>query len=48
MGATTGLEKSLLARVFGSEAMERTFEVKYWGLGELMERFSKAEKRSQH
>ena len=44
----TGCGKSLLAMVvISSEAIERGFNVRYWGLSELVERLSKAEKKSE-
>lgn len=33
--------------VIGSEAIERGFNVSYWGLSELVERLSKVEKESE-
>ena len=33
--------------VISSEAIERSFNVRYWSLGELVERLSKAEKKSE-
>jgi len=43
----TGCGKSFLAMVISSEAIERGFNVKYWSLTELVERLSKAEKKSE-
>ena len=43
----TGCGKSFLAMVISSEAIERGFNVKYWSLSELVERLSKAEKKSE-
>lgn len=40
-------EKSFLAMVISSEAIERGFNVKYWRLSELIEELSKAEKKSE-
>lgn len=43
----TGCGKSFLAMVISSEAIERGFNVRYWSLSELVERLSKAEKKSE-
>ena len=43
----TGCGKSFLAMVISSEAIERGFNVRYWSLTELVERLSKAEKKSE-
>lgn len=43
----TGCGKSFLAMVISSEAIERGFNVKYWSLGELVEKLSGAEKKSE-
>lgn len=43
----TGCGKSFLAMVISSEAIERGFNVRYWRLSELVERHSKAEKKSE-
>lgn len=40
-----GCGKSFLAMVISSEAIERGFSARYWSLGELVERLSKAEKK---
>lgn len=43
----TGCGKSFLAMVISSEAIERGFNVKYWSLSELVEKLSKAEKKTE-
>ena len=43
----TGCGKSFLAMVISSETIERGFNVKYWSLGELVEKLSGAEKKSE-
>ena len=40
-------EKASLQMVISSEAIERGFNVKYWSLSVLLERLSKAEKKSE-
>ncbi|WP_290070463.1 ATP-binding protein [Parasutterella excrementihominis] len=42
-----GCGKSFLAMVISSETIERGFNVRYWSLSELVERLSKAEKKSE-